>query len=260
MEDRLGALTSARPAPVDQAAPDRLPPGPDLPSWLQAILISASPGYVHWLHRRYGDQITVRMGHFGTLVYLTDPDDIRTVFRGDPAVYHAGEANGSILEPVLGPSSVLVTDEDAHLRQRRLMTPMFHGAAVARLTATIGEIAAADVDRWPVGWAFPVIERMRRITFEVILRTVIGVEDTHRLAEFRRTLPAVADLDNLMILQFVFPQLRDRWPWRRFRPLAARADALLCSEIERARADPALTNGPMCWPCWSGPATRTGRP
>jgi cytochrome P450 len=222
----------------------RFPPGPQLPPWMQAILVSASPGYLRRLHRLYGDRIAVAMGRFGTVVYLVDPDDIRAVFRGNPAVYHAGEANGSILAPVLGPSSVLVTDEDAHLRQRRLMTPPFHGPAVARLAAAMQQIAAADLDEWPVGRPFPVVERMRRITFEVILRTVIGVRDADRLAEFRRTLPLVADLDNLMMLQFVFPGLRDRWPWRRFRRLEARVDNLLESEIERCHADPDLDERP----------------
>jgi cytochrome P450 len=211
---------------------------------MQAILVSVSPGYLQRLHRKYGDRIAVQMWRFGTVVYLTDPDDIRNVFRGDPAVYHAGEANGSILEPVLGPSSLLVTDEDEHLRQRRLMNPPFHGPAVDRLTATMHDIAGAEVDKWPLDRAFPVISRMRQITFEVILRTVIGVRDADRLAEFRRTLPPVADLDNLMMLQFLFPGLRDRWPWRRFRLLEARVDELLLSEIERTIADPALDERP----------------
>jgi cytochrome P450 len=267
VEDRLAEIASVGPDRTGPNGPDgalgsdprlepgdrpnskgrpegELPPGPNLPAWVQAFLVSVSPKYLQRLQRRYGDRIRVRMGRFGTIVYLTDPEDIRTVFRGDPAVYHAGEANGLILEPVLGPSSVLVTDEDLHLRQRRLMTPPFHGQAVARLADTMREITSADVDEWPIGRAFPAIERMRRITFEVILRTVIGVRDPERLAEFRRTLPLVADLDNLMMLQFVFPGLRDRWPWRRFRRLEGRVDDLLCSEIERCRADPELDERP----------------
>ena len=36
---------------------------------------------------------TLRIAGFGTMVYLADPDDIKTVFAGEPGVFHAGEAN-----------------------------------------------------------------------------------------------------------------------------------------------------------------------
>jgi cytochrome P450 len=139
---------------------------------------------------------------------------------------------------------VLVTDDDVHQRQRRLMIPPFHGTSVATLTGTMAEIAAADIESWPTGRPFPVIERMRSITFEIILRTVIGVRDPARLPALRRALPAVASLDGLTMLQFVLPGLQRRWPWRRFWPLVQRVDALLEAEIERCRADPALDERP----------------
>ena len=66
----------------------------------------------------------------GTVVYLADPADIKTVFAGDPAVFHAGEAN-SMLAGLLGKSSVLVIDEDLHRDRRRLMLAPFQQKAVA---------------------------------------------------------------------------------------------------------------------------------
>ena len=55
------------------------------------------PQYLDRCRRRYGDRFTVRMGRFGTFVYLVDPEDIRSVFHGDDAVLHAGEANAPFL-------------------------------------------------------------------------------------------------------------------------------------------------------------------
>ena len=46
--------------------------------------------------RRYGSVFTLRIASFGTLVYLDDPADIKTVFAGDPRVFHAGEANSML--------------------------------------------------------------------------------------------------------------------------------------------------------------------
>ena len=36
------------------------------------------------------------VSRLGTLVYLADPADIKTVFAGDPRVFHAGEANSML--------------------------------------------------------------------------------------------------------------------------------------------------------------------
>lgn len=38
----------------------------------------------------------VRAATMGTLVYLADPANIKTVFAGSPTVYHAGEANSML--------------------------------------------------------------------------------------------------------------------------------------------------------------------
>jgi len=219
---------------------DTLPPGPAWPTIVQAALMLGGPRWLEWCHRRYGDRFTLRLGRWGTLVYLADPDDIRQVFRGDDTVLHAGEANATVLGRVLGPHSVLITDEDVHLRQRRRLNGPFHGGSVARLVPRMSAIAAADVDRWPVGRPFPVLDRMRAITLEVILQTVIGVTDEARLDRLRAALLHLSDIPVWQMAQFVMPGLSDHRPWRSFWKRKARADALLFEEFERARLDPEL--------------------
>src|SRR5215216_3196266 len=77
--------------------------------------------------RRYGDMFTLKIANEGTWVFVTGPDAVRQIFTGDPRLLHAGEAN-VVLLPVLGSHSVLLLDEDAHMAQRKLMLPSFHGA------------------------------------------------------------------------------------------------------------------------------------
>ncbi|MGO9857710.1 MAG: cytochrome P450 [Acidimicrobiales bacterium] len=219
-----------------------LPPGPRWPPAVQALGMSALPRFLDYCHRRYGDRFTVRMGRFGTFVYFVDPEDIHQVFRGDDAVFHAGEANAPFLGRVLGPSSVLVTDDARHLRQRRRLSGPFHGDSIARLAQVMADVAAKDIDAWPVGRPFPVLEHMRRITMDVILRAVVGVreEDAARLDRLRSTLAALVDLDLLQLAPFAFPQLADVWPWTRYKAVQVKADELLHTEIERCANDPAL--------------------
>ncbi|HXW35696.1 MAG TPA: cytochrome P450, partial [Acidimicrobiales bacterium] len=218
-----------------------LPPGPPLPAFLQVVLMFWRPErFLELCARRYGRAFTLRLGRIGTYVYLTDPEDIRAVFRGDAQTFHAGEANGLFLEPVLGSSSVLVTDGPVHQRQRRLMMPAFHGDSVATLAPVMAEIAAHEIDTWPVGATFACRPRLSSITLEVILRTVIGAEDEVSLRGLREALPPLVDLDLLALMQFALPQLRSKWPWKRFRAIEERANAVLLAEIIRSRADPDL--------------------
>ena len=79
-----------------------------------------------------------------------DPALVKQVFQGSNEQLHAGEAN-ALLGPVLGERSVLLLDEDEHLRHRRLMLPPFHGAPDAGLRAS--DAAAADAGSTPGRWA-----------------------------------------------------------------------------------------------------------
>src|SRR3954468_12785018 len=142
-----------------------LPPGPRLPVAAQTFLLwGHTLPFLDRCRRRYGDVFTVRVAPMGNLVYLADPAAIKEVFTGDNALLHAGEAN-AILEPVMGSSSVLLTDDDEHLRARKLMLPMFHGDAVRRYAQLVEEITNEEVDRWRAGETITLHPRMRALTF-----------------------------------------------------------------------------------------------
>jgi cytochrome P450 len=217
-----------------------LPPSPRLPRPAQTLLLwRRTIPFLDWCARRYGDCFTVWAAPFGRLVYVADPDALKEVFTGDSAVFHAGEAN-DFLGPVMGPHSILLLDEDEHLRQRRLMLPPFHGEAVRGYEELIARLAAAEVERWPLGEPFAVHPRLRALTLEVILRVVFGVEDEARRAELRATLPGVVDLGPVTQLLMVAPWLERVGPWRRYRRRLDQVDALLYDEIARRRRDPRL--------------------
>ncbi|WP_234897822.1 cytochrome P450 [Mycolicibacterium vanbaalenii] len=202
-------------------------------------MLRFGPRFVAWCRRRFGSAFTLRVASMGTLVYLTDPADIKTVFAGDPRIYHAGEAN-SMLKGLLGETSVLVVDEDLHRDRRRLMLAPFARDAVAKQASVIAEIAADNIADWPVGTAFPAAPRMSQITLEVILRTVIGATDPARLAALRAVMPELLRVGPWQTLALLDPGLMRRRPWRTLREAIAEADRLLYAEIADRRADPDL--------------------
>ena len=105
--------------PVDQIGVDEQSRPYHPASWTSAPECGAGraavpPGsrFLAARQRRYGSVFTLRIVSIGTLVYLADPADIKTVFAGDPSVFHAGDAN-SILSGLLGDTSLLVIDASA---------------------------------------------------------------------------------------------------------------------------------------------------
>jgi cytochrome P450 family 135 len=217
-----------------------LPPGPRLPVTIQTYLYwGYTPHYLRACHRRYGDAFTVRAFPAGTRVFLVDPNDIKTVFTADPEVFRAGEAN-AVLKPVMGSRSVLLIDGEEHIAQRRRMLPAFHGDSVSNYHDVVEAATHVEIDRWTPGKPFQLMDAMRRVTLEVILRAVIGAKDPQRLSALRETLPRVANVGGTVMLLWIRPELGRVGPWRRYRQAQARADDLLYQEIAEHRADPGL--------------------
>ena len=215
-----------------------LPPGPRSPATVNTVRFARRPldTLLEW-QRRYGPVFTVRFLVFGTGVYVADPDEIRSMFTGDQSDLLAGEAN-SPLAAVLGDNSVLVLDGPRHLRQRKLLLPPFQGSAVANFRSIIKEVADAEIRRWQRGDEFPLRDRMRALTFEVICRAVFGVAEPEHVARLRAALLAVIDSPAGILLPAALRRDLGPWsPWGRMKRRLAVADALLYEEIERRRGE-----------------------
>jgi cytochrome P450 len=189
---------------------------------------------------RYGNAFTLPLLAFGTGVYVADPDAIRDMFTGDQSDLRAGEGNAP-LGAVLGEKSVLILDGRDHLRQRRLLLPPFQGSAVQSFREVIEDVANTEVDSWRVGDRFVMRDRMRALTFEVIVRAVFGVTEPERIERLRSALVAVLDTGIVFLLpDRLRVDLGPRSPWGRVKRRLQIADALIYEEIARRRAEPDL--------------------
>jgi cytochrome P450 len=214
-----------------------LPPGPRAPAVVNTARMAQRPveSLLGW-HRRHGDVFTVPLLVFGVGVYVADPQAIRELFTGDQSDLRAGEANMP-LSPVLGERSVLVLDGPEHLRHRRLLLPPFQGAAVQGFRDVIREVVAAEVARWRVGERIVMRERMRAVTFEVIVRAVFGVTEPARIERLRAALVAIVDESMIFLLpERLRRDFGGRGPWARFQRRLRAADALIFEEVARRRS------------------------
>jgi cytochrome P450 len=187
---------------------------------------------------RYGAPFTIRLVGLPPFVMLTDPAAVKEVFTAPPEVLHPGEG-ARILEPVVGRYSVILLDEDAHLAQRRLMLPAFHGEQVERLAALMAQVAGSEVDGWPREEPVALHPRLQALTLEIILRAVFGLDEGERLALLRDRLTRVLAIGASPV-GLLPPMQRDlgpRTPWGRFLRLRDEVDAELFALIEERRAD-----------------------
>jgi cytochrome P450 len=216
-----------------------LPPGPAQSKAVQTIGWWTRPiSFLERGRRRYGKRFTVRLLQTPPFVMLSDPEEVRQVFTAPPEVLHPGEG-ARILEPVIGSNSVILLDEAAHLEQRKLMLPAFHGERMQRLAGLMAEVAEREAEGWPRGEPVELHPRMQDLALEVILRAAFGLDPGPRLDALRSRLTSVLALGArpLGMLPFLQRDWGGRGPWARFVRLREEIDALLFELIDERRAD-----------------------
>jgi hypothetical protein len=214
-----------------------LPPGPSLPGVLQLLATWKRPGAsLERLRQRYGKRITVQLPFQPPFVILSDPAEIKELFTAAPDVLHPGEG-ARVLEPIVGPNSVILLDEQPHLEQRRLLLPAFHGEKMQRLTGLMTELAEREVNSWPREEPVALHPRLQHLTLEIILRAVFGLESGPQLDALRDVLTEILTFGESPLS--VLPALRRYRRFipslRRFEETGARTNELVYELIEERR-------------------------
>lgn len=182
-EDELVGSAPPSPAgPIDPAELAQLPRPPAIrwPRPVQVVWFGQRQRSFVFHHRRKLGEVWSARGYVrGPTAVTSHPDHVRSLFAAPPQLVPtlAGE---SPLRPVLGPSSVLTSDEPRHLRQRKLLLPPFHGEAIAAYEEMISRAAERQIARWPIGQPFALAPRMQAITLDVIMAGIFGVEGRPR--------------------------------------------------------------------------------
>ena len=222
-------------------AKEGLPPGPTAPMPLQTLRWTFRPTpFMRECWERYGDVFTIGFGVDGPMVFIADPDLIEQIYKASPTLMHAGEGR-MLLEPLVGANSVLLLDEDPHMRHRKLMLPAFHGERMKAYRELIAEATERELARWPRGEAFPVWPSMQAITLDVIMRAVFGLEEGERFDRLRDALKRMLDATQSPLVVFVVLTLRFAVGLERtrtnFDKNLALIDELLFEEIRRRRRE-----------------------
>jgi len=213
----------------------QLPPGPRAPRSVQTLAWwTRSIPLFERCRARYGKRFTLRMLQTPPFVHLSDPAEVKEMFTAPPEVLHPGEG-AKVLEPVVGANSVILLDESAHLSQRKLMLPAFHGERMEALKGLLEEVTERQVAAWPLHQPIELHSRLQGLTLEVILRAVFGLDPGPRLDALRDRLA--------QILEFgahpasVIPFLQRGKVWNDFVQRRKEVDRLMFELIDERRAD-----------------------
>ena len=208
-------------------------PGPRMPRPLQSWLGIMRPVQARLTMReRYGPLFRTNDAIAGELFHVADRALVERMFKWKPAEYNVSEPR-QLMEPVVGPTSILLLDADRHLRMRKLMLPPFHGEAIGHYSDLIEQITNREIDGWQPGDKIRTRTVAQAITMEVIIRAVFGITDPEKVAELRRLLPRLSSVNPFLLL--VRKDLGPRSPWGRFLRLRDHVDGMLHEEIARRR-------------------------
>lgn len=223
-----------------------LPPGPRMPAALQMVGFWTRPlAFLEQCRERYGKRFTVKLPFSPPFVMLSEPEQVKQVFQAPPDVLRPGEG-ARVLEPIIGSNSVILLDGGAHMTQRKLLLPAFHGERMERLTGLIEEVAEAEVAALPKGVPVALHPRMQDLTLKVILRAVFGLEPGPRFDSLRQRMAEMLEFGDRPISlvppkpDSLLARTAERvGPFVRFVRIQEEVDQILFALIAERRAQPA---------------------
>ncbi len=189
----IGAYPESEAGPIDESELKNLKEVPqfDLPRTLQVLRFGQRQAEFMLRGRReFGDVFRFQGIVPGRPVVTGHPDHARSIFSAKPDLVPTLTSE-SPLRPIVGPNSVLTTQGENHLRQRRMLLPAFHGEALDNYKDVIDRAIDAEIDRWKVGEAVELAGPMQDVTLEVILSGIFGIRNPEEGTRAERALAKV---------------------------------------------------------------------
>jgi cytochrome P450 len=183
-----------------------------------------------------GDVVTVRIGP--QRVYLVShPELVRDVLVAHGRSFMKGRALQEA-KRILG-DGLLTSEGELHLRQRRLIQPLFHQERVAGFGADMVRAAERVSARWRHGTEVEMVGEMTELTLAIVGRTLFDADVERDARDVGESLTVAME----MFDRFLTPgaALVERLPLpstRRFRSAQRRLDSIIERMIDERLANP----------------------
>lgn len=212
-----------------------LPPGPRFAP-LQTLRYMRDPvAYYEWASARWGDLFTLPAMN-GTLVVTCTPEGAAEILAGRESDFVVGFGVEAVA-PIIGSGSLLLLSGERHQRERKILSPAFHGARMRAFAPFVAESTRRVVDAWRPGQRVHAQAAMQSISLDVIIRTVFGIQAPERVVAFAEAVQrAVGEIHPAPIF---FKALQREFggfgPWATFLRRKRILDRLIFAQIAEAR-------------------------
>jgi len=217
-------------------ADERGPTGPaGWPLLNNTVQFSRDPFGFYERCATYGDVVPYTVAG-RTFYMLMHPDDIERVLATEHAKFRKGDFQREQLQMVLGEG--LLTSEGNRWRdQRQRIQPAFTPDKIQSYTEVMTECAEQAMDGWRTGESVAIDEEMRRVTVQVLARSLFGTDISEHVATVAEAMDHIGALAEGSML----PALAPEWlptPWnRRAKRGVAMIDGVIDDLVEQRRGD-----------------------
>lgn len=176
------------------------------------------------------------------MIFVCDPDGIQTMLKAHEQLLRPGDGAAAV-EPIVGERSFMLAHGAPHRNVRKALLPVIGAVTVEHHAAMIGSIARRAIEAWPTETPIELHRRLRALTLEVMLCTIVGrgpEPPDHLLQRFHESVLAMLDVTSSPVLTEPYLRRgRGRKIWGAFLHHREIVDGLLLEMIDNAKELPA---------------------
>ncbi|MCC6139547.1 MAG: cytochrome P450 [Nitrospira sp.] len=190
-------------------------------------------GFLSRCAAEYGDVVKLTIGEPTYL--LNNPEDVKHVLVVNPDNYGKSPRMTSVSGKRLSGSGLLTSVGAAHLKQRRMMQPVFYRKTVESFSHTITTGVATMLDRWTDGMQIDLGREMMGLAQKNIVKTLLGSDADQEMPSL---LEAITVRRRYMEHVFFspFPQWMPSRIGMAYRKAMRRIDGIVYRAIQSRRA------------------------
>ena len=139
-------------------------------------------GFLSTCAANYGDVVLLKIGEPTFL--LNNPDDIKHILVANPENYDKSPRLTSVRGKRLSGKGLLTTLGAAHLRQRRMLQPVFYKKTIESMAEVMTSTTAEVLAGWKSGTELNIAHQMMELAQRNIVRAVFGADFADESKEF----------------------------------------------------------------------------
>ena len=226
----------------------QLPPSSKVPPSIIAIqAVLDQFGTLEKCNRKYGEIFYSPKSTLFPLppyTIFSNPQAIEKVLTADPDFFEVGQQSTAPVRVLLGDNSLVLLNGNEHKRQRKLLMPPFHGERMKSYGQTMVDVTQEVISQWQVGQTICIRDYTQKISLEIILRTIFGLNKGQRYDRLKGILVDYLETFNspltsfFLFLPFLQKDLGALTPWSKFLQQKRQIREILQSECDRRRNNP----------------------